>query len=233
MKIDNQIKKYRYNNNMLFHDFKYIHSLSIENGNRSYGIFNASLNSFFSFILAVFMLGIFIQTVQAKPSDNHGNAESKVAKSKKKPEDIREGDEWKFFKGDKKPKFKWNHVGYDDSKWLKGQSGFGYGNSKSKTKLNDMKDKYDSIYVRHEFTVDDPDKIKGMILTIDSDGAFIAYLNGIEVIRSKIKMFEELDISGFTHELFPGTNVLGIEGFNNRIDSEDFTFIPLLKFIEE
>ena len=231
MKIYNQTKKYWHNKNMFFHDLKYIPSLCNVNG--LYGIFNAPLSYFLSFTLVVFMLGTFTKTVQAKPSDNNEGAEWKLPKAKKKPKDIREGDEWKIFKGDKKAKFKWNHRGFDDSKWLKGKSGFGYGNSKSKTKLNDMKGKYDNIYVRHEFTVDDPDTIKGIILTIDSDGAFIAYLNGIEVIRSKVKMNEELDISGFAHELFPGTNVLGIQGFNDRIDSNDFTFIPTLKFIGE
>jgi len=232
MKINSQIKKYRHNKNVFFHDLKYMHSLCC-NVNGLYGIFNVPLSCFLSFILVVFMIGTITQTVQAKTSDNHEGVESKLVKGKKKHKDILEGEEWKIFKGDKKPKFKWSHRGFDDSKWLKGQSGFGYGNSKCKTNLNDMKGRYDCIFVRHEFTVDDPHAIKRMTLTIDSDGAFIAYLNGIEVIRSKVKMNEELDISGFAHELFPGTNVLSIQGFNDRINSGDFTFIPTFKFFEE
>ena len=188
----------------------------IDNGNRSCGIFNAPVSFFLSFILFVFMLGIVTETVQAKQPDILG------------------GDEWKFFKGDKKPKFKWNHIGFDDSKWLKKKSGFGYGNRNLlKTDLRDMKGKYDTIFVRREFTIDDPDAIKGILLTIDCDGGFIAYLNGIEVIRNKVRMYEDLDISGFIHELLPGTNVLSIQVFNDKIDSEAFTFIPTLKFIEE
>ncbi len=46
-------------------------------------------------------------------------------------------------------------------------------------------------------------------------------------------MTEQLDISGFAHELFPGTNVLGIQGFNDDIDSSNFSFIPLFKIVEE
>ncbi|RZV71981.1 MAG: hypothetical protein EX341_14735 [Candidatus Scalindua sp. SCAELEC01] len=157
-----------------------------------------------------------------------------ILKKSIKPEsqDIPDDAEWRLFKGDKKPHFKWNHIGFDDKMWLRGKSGFGYGNRKSKFELSDMRGNYDHIFVRREFTVDDPDAIEKVLLTINSDGAFIAYLNGIEIIRNKLRMNEELDISGFTHELLPGTNVLSITGFNNRIGSKYFTFIPTLKFIK-
>ena len=218
---------------MFFELIKYILYWFIDNDNRFRKEIKVNLSFLLFFTLASLMLGVCAYNVHSKPSDSLEGVKFVNFKVKAIPEDVLEGNKWKFFKGDKKPEFKWNHRSFEDSKWLIGESGFGYGNSKSKTKLHDMKGKYDSIYVRREFTVDDLDAIKGIILTIECDGAFIAYLNGIEVIRSKVKMNEELDISGFIHELIPGINVFGIHGFNDKIDSNDFTFIPTLKFAGE
>ncbi|GJQ60610.1 MAG: hypothetical protein D8M57_13710 [Candidatus Scalindua sp. AMX11] len=220
MKIDNTSKNFAFHTN-------------VRNGiaNNSYTTFTYYL----TLVVVLLILGVHGQSVQANPSDNLKGAELKTVKESIRPEsqDILDGAQWKLFKGDKNPRSKWNHIGFDDKKWLRGKSGFGYGNSKSKFKLNDMKNRYDNVYVRREFTVEDLDNIEKIILRIDSDGAFIAYLNGIEIIRNKVRMNEDLDISGFTHELLPGTNVLSIRGFNDKIDSRDFTFIPQLKFIKK
>ncbi len=219
MNINNPLKRFKGNNCInysFFHNF--VPYLFIKYGNRAPCNINVNLNFLISFALIVFMLGVFTHTVQAEPL---------------RVINIVEGDVWRYFKGGKNPKSKWNRISFDDSGWHSGPSGFGYGDSNNNTVLDDMQGKYTSVCVRREFTVDNPDAITRMTLTIDSDGAFIAYLNGIKVIQSKVKMNEALDISGFAHELFPGTNVLCIQGFNDKIDSDDFTFIPTFKLIEE
>ncbi len=220
-KVNNLMKIFKYNtkiNYLFFYDFKSAPFLFIENGDKRPRAFYVTLNLFLSFTMVVFMLGVFTHTVQAEPL---------------RVINVVEGDVWRYFKGEKKPKSKWNHIGFDDSGWHSGPSGFGYGDSNNNTVLDDMQGKYTSVCVRREFTVDNPNAITRMTLTIDSDGAFIAYLNGLKVIQSKVKMNEELDISGFAHELFPGTNVLCIQAFNDKIDSDDFTFIPRFKLVEE
>jgi hypothetical protein len=222
MKVNNPTEKFSSITNislLSIHNFNCIPFLFNNNNNKLQKITKATiLNFLLSFILVFFMLGVFTHTVQAEPL---------------RVINIVEGDVWRYFKGEKNPKSKWNHIGFFDSKWLKGPSGFGYGDSNYNTVLHDMQGNYVCIYVRREFIVDNPAAIKEMTLTIICDGPFMAYINGIEVIRSKVKVTEQLDISGFAHELLPGTNVLGIQGFNDDINSSSFSFIPLFKIVEE
>jgi hypothetical protein len=79
---------------------------------------------------------------------------------------------------------------------------------------------------------------------ISYDDAFIAYLNGKEVVRKgvgkgsgknakEIKShdggrFHYYPLKDFGKILKDGTNVLAIEGHNARIDSNDFTLDPYL-----
>lgn len=147
---------------------------------------------------------------------------------------IKEGDEWHYFKGKSEPPDKWFYRDFDDTTWLKGASGFGYGASTHNTLLDDMMGNYQSVYIRKEFTVLHHNKIKSLELSVVCDGPFVAYLNMIEAIRSKKKgRGDSLILTGFGHELDPGTNVLSIKCSNDDINSESFTFIPYFHLIEE
>ena len=170
---------------------------------------NTALNLFLSFVFVVFMIGAFVQAVQAQSVVN-----------------IVEGDEWRYFKGIEDLPYRWNHIGFDDSSWLSGPSGFGYGSGYYNTALDDMQSNYESIYVRREFTVSNAAVVTGMTLSVVCDGSFIAYLNGIEVMRSDIQINEQLDISGFAHELHSDINVLAIQCSNDDISSSSFSLIP-------
>jgi hypothetical protein len=152
-----------------------------------------------------------------------------------------EGDDWRYFKGTIKPPYKWTQVDFDDSNWLKGLTGFGYGNSRSRTYLDDMKGNYSTVYARRQFTINNMYAVSRINLSILCDGAFIAYLNSVEIIRNdainksastQTPPAEQLDISGFIHELFPGKNVLSVECNNDDISSEDFLFIPVFEVLE-
>lgn len=152
---------------------------------------------------------------------------------------IEKGDEWRYFKGEQKPQDGWNRSGFDDSNWQRGQSGFGYGNGKGNgngknlTSLEDMKGNYSSVYVRSDFIVDDVHAVTKMTLTIDCDGPFIAYIDGIEIIRNESGLKDELlDVSGFIHELFSGENILAIECSNDDINSDEFSFTPYFELTE-
>ena len=58
-------------------------------------------------------------------------------------------------------------------------------------------------------------------------------MNGIEIFRSTAKVTEAIDLTGFAHELFPGTNVLAIETQVANVQSDSFSFIPSLDIVED
>jgi hypothetical protein len=147
---------------------------------------------------------------------------------------IKEGDEWRYFKGVQEPPSEWNQSGFDDSSWQIGPSGFGYGRERNGTNLGDMRGNYLTVYVRRDLVVNDPNAVTNMTLSIECDGPFIAYLNGIEIIRNVSGLpVEQLDVSGFIHELFPGENILAVEGSNDDINSDGFSFTPEFELTEK
>ena len=130
--------------------------------------------------------------------------------------------------------------------WKKGCAGFGYGDGDDKTVLRDMFNKYSTVYIRRDFEVDDVKKFAGMGLMIDYDDAFVAYINGREVLRVSLGSGRGKDAKGIEageilgrHSFFPlenlrkvlrpGTNVLAIEGHNVSLDSSDFSLNPYLQ----
>ncbi|RJQ47264.1 MAG: hypothetical protein C4538_05465 [Nitrospiraceae bacterium] len=157
---------------------------------------------------------------------------------------IADRNEWYYFKGTEKPPRKWNHEEFDDSRWIKGLKGTGYGKHHSAFVLDDMKGSYKRVYARRKFNVNNPQSIIKMSLSVVCDGPFVAYLNGMMVIRNVTGLAtsnpakggnptgEELDISGWAHELNSGQNVLSVQCDNDDINSNDFIFIPSLKILE-
>lgn len=178
---------------------------------------------------------------------------------------IKDGDpSWCYFKGTSEPpvdpqKRVWREAGYsfcDDatgSGWGSGPSGFGYDAVlKYATTLSDMRYKYASLYIRHEFEVLDPDKLEALILSIEYDDGFVAYINGVEAARRNmpagspppynalaldiinVPIPEEIIISKdeFTKKfnLTAGKNVLAIQGHNRSLDrSSDFALAVSLR----
>ncbi len=147
---------------------------------------------------------------------------------------LGQGDEWRYYKGTEDLPRNWHSKDYDDSEWEKGPADFGYGPEKHNTVLHDMKGKYRSLYVRHDFTIGNYSKITKIMLSIFCDGPFISYINDIQARRSRRpQKGDPLDLTGFAHELEPGKNVLSVKCSNDDINSDDFTFIPLFELNEE
>ena len=114
------------------------------------------------------------------------------------------------------------------------------------TVLEDMKDNYGTLYLRHPFNIDDPYAMSNLVLGIDSDDAFVAYINEVEITRSAgiianagtPEAFDAgtrfsrrgagpqnfvVDLSSFPGLLQPGDgNVLAIQGINRRSSDGDF-----------
>lgn len=157
---------------------------------------------------------------------------------------IEDGDEWYYFKGLQKPPSDWNRYDFNMSTWQKGLSGIGYGIGSNRTYIGDMQSNYLTVYARKEFFINELSAAASMTLSVVCDGPFIAYLNGVEMIRTKTVQIstpdqpirvadaEQYNVSGFVHELIPGKNVLALQCDNDDINSGDFTFIPVFEVFE-
>ena len=107
---------------------------------------------------------------------------------------IGTGQPWAFFPGTTEPSvfpdLAWTSHDFDDRQWSTRQEGFGYGPGAEDRNvisvLDDMEDRYSTLYVRHRFDVENHDTISSLLLEIDYDDAFVAYINGVEVARSSV-----------------------------------------------
>lgn len=167
---------------------------------------------------------------------------------------------WRYFKGTEEPTpdtggaepvptTQWAAVDFDDSAWLPGSTGLGYGDGDDVTVLTDMRNNYLTVYLRREFQVDDPLGFKNLLLEMNYDDGFVAYLNGVEVARSETMEDEgnppafdteaddtrEADegpeyfnLNRYSGIIQAGTNVLAIQMHNANLTSSDLSCLPRL-----
>jgi hypothetical protein len=138
----------------------------------------------------------------------------------------------------------WHNPAYNDSTWLSGPAGFGYGDDDDVTRV-DVKGPQAILRIRHEFTLPAGADPKKLGLLISFDDAFIVYINGHEVTRSlNIKgngpsadvgkpheaddTFEYFPLDAAAAFLVPGKNIIGISGYNDDPKSSDFSLHPQL-----
>lgn len=76
----------------------------------------------------------------------------------------------------------WQQAEFEDSAWLLGEGGFGYGDGDDNTVIAATL----SLYLRKDFTVVDKASLAAVSLYADYDDAFVAYLNGVEIARANI-----------------------------------------------
>jgi len=161
---------------------------------------------------------------------------------------IDAGDEWKYLVPVSPVASSWNTKGFDDSGWLSGPSGFGYADNDDATVIGPTM----SVYVRKHFTITDLSSIVKLVLHVDYDDGFVAYINGIEVARELLgspgdiiaydqgttvdheaqifqggspNYFEVVNPQGI---LTSGDNIIAIQCHNVSTTSTDFTLIPFL-----
>ncbi len=165
---------------------------------------------------------------------------------------VNHADDWRYRKGDSEPQADWK-VSADaglDATWLTGPGGFGYGDGDDATELV-MLNAYNTVYIRKSFSIDaSVDPGRRVLLKMDWDDGFVAYLDGVEVQRSpNVAMadpaFNSQTVAGQNHEAFggggpqpttfdlgtvgsllsPGTHVLALHGLNSDLASTDFSLI--------
>ena len=168
--------------------------------------------------------------------------------SSEPPEDfltaIPKHSEWTYIGGKDPGGAKWTELNFPAEGWSQGQAPFGYGYPEARTVLSDMKNSYQRIYLRHAFEIEQTDYVAEIGLMINYDDAFIAYLNGKEVVRKGVgkgagkdaqqikshdaNKYSYYPLKDFEKHLRNGTNVLAIEGHNATLDSHDFLIDPYL-----
>ena len=159
---------------------------------------------------------------------------------------INIGNPWRYFKGLTAPPADWASRDFDDSQWLRGPSSFGIGAENHATVLNDMRNRYTSLFIRRRFYVEDPAAIHALMLDMQFDDGFVAYINGVEAARANVTgeppphnagawpphvigTPENYPVSqAALKSLVPGYNVLAIQGHNWRVGSPSFTLAPKL-----
>ena len=160
----------------------------------------------------------------------------------------------------------WTTAGFDDSTWptsptsLTEGVGFALGDSapvlqgQLATNLeSDAFLKNASVWIRQEFDVVDPGDFDGLLLNIQWDDGFVAYLNGTKVAErnppaeltfnaeaevprrprrdlSAALVPEVIDIGPFTNHIVAGTNVLAIHALNDTsFDAELLSRVTLTR----
>jgi len=93
---------------------------------------------------------------------------------------VTETDEFRYQLPKEEPTEDWTVLNYNDQSWGIGNGGFGYGDNDDNTVVASTK----SMFLRRKFTIPASVTFKNLILDIDYDDAFVAYLNGVEIGRS-------------------------------------------------
>ncbi len=157
---------------------------------------------------------------------------------------VFDNDTWKYFIPTSTIN-EWNTLNFDDTSWPAGLGGFGFGDNDDATSIPTGTI---CLYQRIAFNISDPSLIHQLVMNMDYDDGFIAYLNGTEIARGGMDQgyFPSFnDPSSGSHEavmftggypdqfvinnnitsslLIAGINVLSIETHNQSTNSSDFT----------
>ncbi len=160
------------------------------------------------------------------------------------------GTSWFYKKGTEEfsnPIDAWRLNGFSTAAWLTGNTGIGYEDNDDATVLSDMRNSYLSVAMRKTFnmtqsTINATDML---VLGVNYDDGFVAYLNGTEVARPGLGGSTGTPVPYNTlatsHEagseeqfeipkslLVVGTNVLAIQAHNAALDSSDLSLAPRL-----
>lgn len=155
---------------------------------------------------------------------------------------------YRYFIGTQEPEATWKDTNYIDNTWLEGHRSIGYG-EKDSTVLPQYTQ---SVYIRYPFTVDSGNVVLESSLLCDYDDGFIAYLNGVEILRVNMgklgdaapfnrlsdRSHEIIGTRGALEPLFGyyidsvilhkalkvGKNILAVQVHNDSINGSDLAF---------
>jgi hypothetical protein len=153
--------------------------------------------------------------------------------------------EWKYDDSGKDLGTAWREPQYDDGAWKAGLAPLGYGYPETATQVSfgsDSKNKYATTYFRKTFEISDTKSIESLNLYVRFDDGFVAYLNGVELVRANMSIsatltsetfanssrksvgFDAFDLSQSVGLLQSGRNVIAFEVHQNAKSSSDLLF---------
>lgn len=155
---------------------------------------------------------------------------------------IQVGDNCPYFVPTSDIGIDWREKDYDDNTWPVGQSGFGYGDNDDNTVILEGTT---VVYMRFSFTIENKSDIASLLLDVDYDDGFVAFLNGTEIARANVQdpiswnmelehiheagMYQGINPERFKMDQFlpdilnTGKNVLAIEVHNHDTSSSDLS----------
>ncbi len=162
---------------------------------------------------------------------------------------IREGDACRYIIPTVSTDNNWRNVDFNDQNWSIGATGIGYADGDDATIVPNGTQ---SVFIRQEFMLTDPTTVREILLHIDYDDAFVAYINGQEIARANMGSsgafpgaianitrdreaevyrggaLEEYTLTDLEGLLLNGKNVLAIQVHNISNTSSDMSMIPYL-----
>jgi hypothetical protein len=155
---------------------------------------------------------------------------------------IDSGSSWKYFEGTAEPSggtLDWAKSSFDDSEWASGPEGFGYERDPERptdsvvpllgTPLQEMEGNYSTVYLRKNFSVADASLINSMILEVDYDDAFFAYVNG-SLVASSVPDPDDDPLTGVPHDTTGQDLQADHESTNGSGDPGESFFVDLREF---
>jgi len=153
------------------------------------------------------------------------------------------GEEWRFLRGTapfSNPPTAWIETEFDDSSWSTGPSGFGFGDDDDATLLQDMRGVASSLAIRKSFPLTAEQVNREVVLRIDFDDGFCAYINGHffagencpnppvwDALATGSREAGRVVGLPIPNELLrEGENVLAIVGYNRSTNGPDFSLAP-------
>lgn len=162
---------------------------------------------------------------------------------------VRQGDAAKYIVPTSSVSSSWINPEFDDSDWQDGTFGFGYGDDDDATEVPNGTI---SVFTRATLSIEDISIINDLLLHIDFDDGYVAYLNGQEISRFNMVgdsplpfdsgtqdfisdpwlvrgvELPTIELGEFKNLLVDGENVLAIQVHNTNAQSSDMSLIPFL-----
>ncbi len=148
--------------------------------------------------------------------------------------------DWHYFKGLSEPPKAWRTLAFDHQRWKQGRTPIGYADGDDHTVLQDMRNRYTTVYLRKIFHYDPSKPIEGpLLLRVYCDDGAVLWINEKEVGRLRVRgvhpthrtlttsnheaAWEEIMIERPQLILRPGRNVIAILAVNGQRTSSDFS----------
>ncbi len=151
------------------------------------------------------------------------------------------GAKWRYYKGNDHPSggdLEWAESDYDDSDWPSGDTPIRYGDGDGGTVLEDMRNRYSTVFFRRTFTVAKAAEVAELELLVNYDDGFVVWINGEEVLdvggaadlshdsfatlSHESGNFETFALANPARYLVDGNNLIAVMGFNVNLTSSDF-----------